>query len=340
MPPIRHGMRQNASSAIPTHIRSDVAPKEAIQRMSEKQNEMALHTLTGRAMKKMQIVPLPIKSRQSTQSMTLSRHPALLHPPNKCLDMQSKDGNQDMDVLSCGLESWLCVLIGSGHHRLGVCGVTRGSSTDGHNDTLRQSPSSRHAAPRLSCSAASGLADLEVDDRSGDSEWIRQRSFEFSASRFATLCFIVFNTARRSSQISISSRHHSNTLASPFHSHRVHFPLPLLPTHRILPPRLLHRHCLLIVFHGCRLAPSMLCLFDRHSHTNDAVECCRLMELRSRHSHAAMVFNARRSPTDRSSQCVAECAVCLFCRCLTLLVCLAHIMNDSPNGDAIWIEIT
>ncbi|KAK2946961.1 hypothetical protein BLNAU_18119 [Blattamonas nauphoetae] len=45
-------------------------------------------------------------------------------------------------------------------------------------------------------SAASGLADLEVYERSDGSKWIGQRSFEISASRLATLRCIVFHTAR------------------------------------------------------------------------------------------------------------------------------------------------
>ncbi|KAK2957502.1 hypothetical protein BLNAU_7401 [Blattamonas nauphoetae] len=49
-------MRQKAGSAIPTHMRNDMSSEEAVERGMEKQDEMALHTLTGRAMDKMQTV--------------------------------------------------------------------------------------------------------------------------------------------------------------------------------------------------------------------------------------------------------------------------------------------
>ncbi|KAK2956143.1 hypothetical protein BLNAU_8923 [Blattamonas nauphoetae] len=145
------------------------------------------------------------------------------------LDMQRKNGKQKLDVLSCALESWLCVLIRSGHDRMSRCGVKGGRSTNVHNDSLRESRSSRSAVRTLWRSAASVLADL----------------------------------ALRSSRINITNRQHSNTLASassiglqkwdgqfqtirivgcsfsrrtqphlrsrPLHTRRVLFPLPLLP---------------------------------------------------------------------------------------------------------------
>ncbi|KAK2952982.1 hypothetical protein BLNAU_11971 [Blattamonas nauphoetae] len=100
------------------------------------------------------------------------------------------------------------------HRRLGDCRVKGGRDTDGRNDTLRPSRSSRRAVRTLWRSAASGLADLEVDNRSDNSEWIRQCSVEFSAVRITTLRFFVFHTARRSSRINFSNRHRSNTLMS------------------------------------------------------------------------------------------------------------------------------
>ncbi|KAK2955676.1 hypothetical protein BLNAU_9366 [Blattamonas nauphoetae] len=187
---------------------------------------------------------------EKPKGMTLQSKPfsTLARCSSERLDLQRKGGKWDMNVLSCGLESWLCVMIRSEHCRLGVCGVKGGRGTDEQNNTPRQSPSSRRAVRTLWRSAASVLANLEVADRSGDFEWIRQRSFEFSAARIATIRFFIFNTAH--------SEH-------PLHT------------------RLLRRHCLLFVFHGCRLTHCMLCLFDHRSLTNDAIEKCRAMELRS-----------------------------------------------------------
>ncbi|KAK2955042.1 hypothetical protein BLNAU_9973 [Blattamonas nauphoetae] len=75
-------------------------------------------------------------------------------------------------------------------------------------------------------------------------------------------------------------------------------------TRRILSPRLLGRHCSLFVLHFCRLAHCMLCLIDRHSLTNDAVEWCRAMELRSH------LINCQRSAlqtTFREAFSLPEC---------------------------------
>ncbi|KAK2948694.1 hypothetical protein BLNAU_16332 [Blattamonas nauphoetae] len=200
--PTRKGMRQKAGSATPTHMRNDMSSEEAVERGMEKQDEMALHTLSGRAMSKMLTVHARISHSFINRTVemwdTAERKANSSGFSAECLDMERKGGEQDMDVLSRGLESWLCVLIRSEYCRLGDCGVKGRRGIDGHNDTLRQSPSSRHAVRTLWRSVASGLADLEIKDRSDNSEWIRQRSFEFSASRFATLRVLIFNTARRS----------------------------------------------------------------------------------------------------------------------------------------------
>ncbi|KAK2944939.1 hypothetical protein BLNAU_20115 [Blattamonas nauphoetae] len=127
--------------------------------------------------------------------------------------MQRKAEKQNMDVLSCGLESWLCVLIRSGHHRLLDCGRRGGRGPDGHNDTLRPSRSSRIAVRTLWRSAPSGLADLELADRSNNSEWIRDCSIEFLPARFATFdSFCQHSTPLISDQS--PKRHHSGTLTS------------------------------------------------------------------------------------------------------------------------------
>ncbi|KAK2943659.1 hypothetical protein BLNAU_21407 [Blattamonas nauphoetae] len=161
------------------------------------------------------------------------------------LDMRRKGGKQDMDELSCGLESWLCVLIPSGCRLPGDCGVKGGRAADGHNDTLRQLRSARHAVHTLWCSpasdladlwrsAASGLADLEVDDRSDGSEWIRQRSIEFSAARIATLRFFIFNTAHNALLGSASPIDIIRTHSRVYCDHSTHVvctsPFPSSPT--------------------------------------------------------------------------------------------------------------
>ncbi|KAK2963525.1 hypothetical protein BLNAU_1568 [Blattamonas nauphoetae] len=118
--------------------------------------------------------------------------------------------------------------------------VKGGRGTDGHSDTLRQSRSARRAARIVRRSAASGLADLDVDDRSDSSKWIRQRSFELSASpidiirahsRLCVTGFVRWDEqlqTRWNVNCCFSRRVHPHLRSHPLHTRRVDFPLHIL----------------------------------------------------------------------------------------------------------------
>ncbi|KAK2955384.1 hypothetical protein BLNAU_9612 [Blattamonas nauphoetae] len=189
--------------------------------------------------------------------------------------------------------------------------------------TARNEPKQERSACRLRDLRLDRSADLRLDFSGSEPRLTRENIDNASTTRcglmrqhsIAEVHWILFLTRSSREVIALSLIEHEDeaecmkqlpdSIKPLFHSMSItpsHFTSST--TRRILSPRLLGRHCSLFVLHFCRLAHCMLCLIDRHSLTNDAVEWCRAMELRSH------LINCQRSAlqtTFREAFSLPEC---------------------------------